>query len=81
MATNPAQEREAVNSQAGEYFVDQAEKPIPPRNTWDELNFNQLLELKLQLEDKAWAFAKNPIISKTLNQGLQELEALIASRI
>lgn len=81
MNTNPSQEREDVHAKEGEFFVDQAEKPIPPRNTWHELDFQQLLELKLQLEDKAWAFAKNPVISKTVNQGLRELEALIASRI
>ena len=80
MSTNPINERQEVHAQEGEYFVDQAAKPIPPRNTWEELNFQQLLELQLQLEDKAWSFAKNPIISKTLNRALEELRALIASR-
>ena len=63
----------------GEYFVDVAENPIPSKNTWSELSFQQLLELQLQLEDKAWAFAKNPTISKTLNEALGELRALIAT--
>jgi len=68
-----------VKALEGEYFVDVAEKPIPPKDTWKELNFQQLLELQLQLEDKAWAFQKNPIISKTLNSALEELRALIAT--
>lgn len=75
-----ANEDDVVKSQEGEFFVDEAQKPIPPRDTWDELNFQQLLELQLQLEDKAWAFAKNPPIAKTLDRALQELRGLIASR-
>ena len=68
-----------VKALEGEYFVDVAEKPIPAKDTWSELNFQQLLELQLQLEDKAWAFQKNPTISKTLNEALTELRALIAT--
>ena len=68
-----------IHALEGEYFVDQAEKPIPPKDTWSELNFNQLLEVQQQLEDKLWAFSKNPLISKTLNEALTELRALIAT--
>lgn len=64
----------------GEYFVDVAEKQIPNKDTWDELNFNQLLELQLQLENKLWAFSKSPAISQALNEALGDLRALIASR-
>ena len=63
-----------------ERFVDEAEKPIPPRNTWDELTTNQLIDLQIQLEDKAWAFAKNPAMFNVLNQAVISLRALIASR-
>lgn len=66
-------------SSAGEYFVDVTEKAIPSRDTWGELNFNQLLELRMLLEDKLWVFSKNPVISKTLNEALLELRALIES--
>ena len=64
----------------GERFVDEAEKPIPPQNTWEELTTNQLIDVQLQLEDKLWSFSKNQVIAKTLQDGLTKLRALIASR-
>ena len=64
----------------GEYFVDEAEKPIPAKNTWEELTTNQLIDIQLQLEDKLWTFAKNPVIVKTIEAGLTDLRVLIASR-
>lgn len=76
----PVPEGKDAHELEGEYFVDEAAKPIPTKDTWDELNFNQLLDVQMQLEDKLWAFAKNPLISQTLNVALAELRALIASR-
>lgn len=64
----------------GERFVDEARKPIPPQHTWEELTTNQLIDVQLQLEEAEWAFAKNPIISRTVKEGLVKLRALIASR-
>jgi len=64
----------------GEYFVDEPVKPIPPKDTWDELNFQQLLDVQLELENKLWLFSKNPVIARTLNEALTQLRALIAQR-
>jgi hypothetical protein len=64
----------------GERFVDEAEKPIPPQNTWDELTTNQLIDVQHQLEEAEWAFARNPVISRTVKEGLVRIRALIASR-
>lgn len=67
--------------QQGEFFVDEAQSPIPTRDTWGDMSFQQLLELKMQLEEKAWTFAKNPIISRTLTSALDDLQKMIDSRI
>lgn len=80
MNTSPPEERAEAHAQEGEFFTDEAQKPIPSRDTWGELSFQQLTDLQIQLEDKAWTFSKNPVISKTLGQALEELRALIASR-
>jgi hypothetical protein len=69
-----------TGSPDGERFADEAEKPIPPKHTWDELTTSQLIDVKLQLEEKLWAFGKNPTIAKVLQQGVNQLETLIASR-
>jgi hypothetical protein len=64
----------------GEQFVDEAEKPIPPRDTWDELTTNQLIDLKLLMEEKLWTFGKNPTITRVLRPAVAQLEQMIASR-
>lgn len=69
-----------IHELEGEFFVDEAVKPIPSKDTWDELNFNELLDVQIELENKLWTFAKNPVISKTLNEALTHLRALIATR-
>lgn len=69
-----------AGSPDGERFVDEAEKPIPPKHTWDELTNVQLIDVKAQLQEKLWAFGNNPTISKVLQQGIAQLEAMISSR-
>lgn len=64
----------------GEFFVDQAEKPIPPKNTWDDMTVVQLIDTKSQLQDKLYSFYNNPTIARVLKQGIAQLDALIASR-
>jgi hypothetical protein len=66
--------------QEGEFFVDQQEKPIPPKNTWDDLTVIQLIDVKVQLQDKLYSFYNNPAIARVLKQSIAELEALISSR-
>lgn len=63
-----------------ERFVDQDESPIPPASTWGELSVNQLIDVKLRLEDKAMSFRNTPQIKLVLQQAIQRITALIAER-
>ena len=65
----------------GEFFVDEAKKPIPPRDTWENLSTNELIDVKVQLEDKLWTFAKNPVIVRSLKEGVSLCEKMIAQRL
>jgi len=65
------------DSTESERFVDEAEKPIPPKNTWDQLSMNELIDVKLQLEQKLWAFGNNPAIAKALRQGIEQITGMI----
>ena len=58
----------------------QSEQNIPPANTWDGLSTNQLIDLKLTLENRAWTFRNQPALKKVLDQSIQRLTNLIASR-
>lgn len=62
-----------------ERFVDEAEKPIPPQDTWDQLTINQLLDVKTQLEDKLWNFQRAPQIAVVLRRSIDSITKLIAS--
>jgi hypothetical protein len=62
----------------GERFVDQAEKPIPPMNTWGEMGPNQLIDIKNLLEDKLWHFRSNPAIANTLKRSINTITLMIA---
>ena len=64
----------------GERFLDEDEKPIPPRNTWDELTTNQLIDVKLLLEQQLWAFSRNALIAKTISEGIAHITLLISLR-
>lgn len=63
-----------------ERFVDVDEKPIPPQSAWAEMSVNQLIDAKIQLQDKAWAFAKTPQILTVLNRSIAMLDRLISER-
>lgn len=78
MTTGPV--RPIIEGVEGETFLDETPKPIPPRHTWGELTLNELYDVHAQLEQKSWEFAKNPVISKGLREGLTHLKALIASQ-
>lgn len=67
------------DSTENERFVDEAEKPIPPKNTWDQLSVNEMIDVKNQLEDKLFTFGNNPAIAKVLRQGIEQITALISS--
>ena len=68
-----------MTEETTERFVDQAEKPIPPQDTWDELTVNQLIDVKTQLENKLWHFQKVPQIALVLRRSLDHITKLIAS--
>ena len=68
-----------AGSPDGEYFADEAANPIPPKETWGDLTVSQMIDVKNQLQEKAWAFPNNPTILKALNQGIAQLDAMIAS--
>lgn len=64
----------------GERFVDQqSEKSIPPQDTWVNLSVNQLIDVKSQLEEKAWTFRNNPQILTVLKQSVAKVTLLIAA--
>jgi hypothetical protein len=69
-----------MTNEPTERFVDEAENPIPPKDTWEELTTNELIDVKLLLENKLWTFAKQPVIAPVLKQALKEITAMIASR-
>lgn len=58
-------------------YVDEATKPIPPANTWETLTPMQLLDVRSQLQEKAWAFRSHPQIGLVLKQSLERIDALI----
>ena len=64
-----------------ERFVDSwSEKPIPSKDTWDNLSVPQLLEVRTQLQDKLWTFQNNPQIATVLKQSVQYITQLIDQR-
>ena len=67
-----------TGSPDGEYFADEAANPIPPKETWPDLTVSQMIDVKNQLQEKAWTFGNNPVISKALNQGIAQLDAMIS---
>jgi hypothetical protein len=64
-----------------ERFVDQVEKPIPSQSTWADLSVNQLIDLKVQLQSKAWTFRTTPSILKVLNTSIDTLEKMISTKL
>ena len=66
------------SGQDGERFLDEAETPIPPRETWGDMSVMELISVKAQLEDKLWSFGNKPTIARVLQQGINQLDALIS---
>lgn len=65
----------------GEYFVDTPTKTIPPANTWQTLSANQLIEIQVNLQTRAWENRNNPAIAMALNASLQRLQALVSQKL
>ena len=58
----------------------QSEQSIPPASTWENMSTNQLIDLKTTLETRAWTFRNQPALKRVLDQSIQRLTNLIASR-
>ncbi len=67
--------------QGSEYFVDVQRTEIPARDTWSDMNFNQLMDLKLMLLDKLAMAKRAPVYLVPLNRALAEVEALISKAL
>lgn len=65
----------------GEQFTDVPTKVIPPADTWVTLSTNQLIEIQVELQSKAWDFRNNPAISAALTTSIQRLQALVSQKI
>ncbi len=65
----------------GEQFADVPTKVIPPADTWFTLSINQLIEIQVELQSKAFDFRNHPAISAALNASLQRLQALVSQKI
>lgn len=68
-----------MSEQSTERFADQAEKLIPTQDTWDQLTVSQLIDVKMQLEDKLWNFQKVSQISLVLRRSIDQITRMIAS--
>lgn len=68
------------DSTESQRFVDEAEKPIPPKHTWGDMSISELIDVKNQLEEKLYAFGGNPTIAKVLRQGVDQVTALISAQ-
>ncbi len=68
-----------MSEEKTERFVDEAETPIPPQDTWDQLTVNQLIDVKTQLENKLWHFQKVPQMATVLRRSIDLITKQIAS--
>lgn len=62
-----------------EYFVDESKNPIPNRQTWDTLSVNELIDVKILLENKL-QITSNSAAIKIIQHGLAELTNMISAR-
>lgn len=69
------------NRPDGEHFVDTQTKVIPPASSWPSLSANQLIEIQVNLQTRAWEFRNNPAIAVALNTSLQRLQTLVSQKL
>lgn len=60
----------------GEYFVDEGSK-IPPRDTWSSIPVSQLITVKNELMNRLHQHSMNKVMSRTLNESIAHVDALI----
>ena len=63
-----------------ERFVDEAEKPMPPADTWDDLSTNDLIDVKLRLSNNLQFAKKHPQMMTVINQGIARITRIISQR-
>lgn len=61
-----------------ETFTDVDSTPIPPRAQWANLSNNELLNIKYNLQDRMALYSKNPAIATVVQQGIEQIEMLMA---
>ncbi len=66
----------------GEYFIDRPIKDgIPAADTWESMSVNQLIDVQVMLQNRMWEMRNSPVIARTLQTKLNELQALMAKRM
>jgi hypothetical protein len=60
------------------YFVDEQQVQLPHPSTWEELNTNQLIDIKNQLINKILIAKKVPAYQVPLQKALAQIEGLIS---
>ncbi len=65
----------------GEVFADVPTKAIPPADTWHTLSANQLVEIQVTLQTKAWELRSSPAIAQALSTSIQRLQALVSQKL
>lgn len=71
----------SIQEDKTERFVDEDPNPIPPRYTWDQLGFQQLMEIRVVLENRLYDAQKNKPLAKVLADGVQYITSLIDERV
>jgi hypothetical protein len=69
------------HDQGSEYFVDVPRAEMPHQSTWQDLNLNQLFDLKNQLMDKLMMAKRVPAYQVPLQKALAQVDALISKAI
>lgn len=68
------------NDLENEYRTDVPTDEIPHRSTWSSLSPNELISVKLKLENRLYELGSNPVIAASLASGIAELERLILQK-
>lgn len=64
----------------GEIFADVQAKPMPTADTWHTLSTNQLLEIQVILQQRAWEFRNHPAMATQLGAACARLQALMNAK-
>lgn len=65
----------------GEYFVDVARKPLAGSDSWPNMTTPQLMELMVELQNRAYEFRNHTSIAPVIQKSMLQLDAYIQLRI